>query len=553
MTASNLARIVFRKDVRALRYPLLLMLVVALVEGFFLLHPNQEGSMGATRVILSQFLGFILIAGTFLLTLQLIFSDPTGREFRFLATRPVPGASVGLAKAWFLALFLFVPYWLAREFLIAHAGLVFTPLDHLLLLAETIVTFGGSLALIVLLGIFSRSSLAVFLTLVVLILGGSILFAWWNHRPITSASLPPLPTLEHERLLQFQTFFAKAIFLAASLWAIKLRYCTRDFKTPLAVVVLGLVPSLIAFHCPYNLAQPLDDHAILPRPLTLDQFERIQMTLVTPKGKDHSYSLSGGSSNGTRYVILNQPVHLEGIATPCYVETVSYKATVTLRSGKTFSSNFSDSNAHGGVGGLHPEFMANVAGVRPSSPLQEDVVLDLLTYLPADLTGEDLTGATVRGVITLNVRRAYLAGSLPLQMGASLGLYRRRYEVTQAGFAGDRVTVVLSDTQAPLALRGDLVNWTGKDDLRCLVVYRPLSEALRETRSSGGGESSTFGVHVGHLERTYTSPPRDLAPGWQPLPADWASGAELIFIGSDSCGEITLPYEIENVDLHYKF
>src|ERR1700683_3503148 len=543
-------RLIFYKDVRALRYPLWLLLAVAIAPVLLPLNPDERSNW----VIAFSLAGICLATGTFLITIPAIQSDPAGREFRFLLTRPVHGSAIGLAKALFLTLFLIMPYWLSQEFVVACSQVSLTPLDHLLLLIESVVWCAAAVASLVLWCVFLRNGLHVVLVLVIFSVVGSFLPIWWHERSFHTGVLPLWPNLEHERLSQFRAFLSEAVFLVVAIFAIGLRYRTKGFKAPLSVALGGYGLSLLVlWFFPYNFAQTLEDQSSNRSMLTPDQLGRIHMTLLTQRGQGHQnpHDLGGGGWNGINYVNFNQSVRLEGVEPPYFVQTVGYHAVITLRSGKTFTSDYADFPSHGQVGGLNPSFMALVAGVLPSWPYQKDQQLDLATYLPKDLI-DDVTGATIKGVITLEVRRAYVAGSIPLRSEASFSIPRRRYKVAHTDFSNDSVAVDLSCFQLPLILRGDLANFNTKDDLQWLAVYRPYSESLAQQGSSSGG-GSNFGVHFTQSKFTYRAVDERLIPGWRPLPPDWASGAELVFIGSDPCGQVTLPYEIDNVDLNYRF
>ena len=551
MTTAAFVRVLFRKDVRALRYPLLLLLLLAIS---FILLPqsvNQTEYWALVPVFGGAFMGL----AAFLLTIPVIQSDPAGREFRFLLTRPIPSSAVGIAKALFIVAFVLLPYWLGVEYMVACSHVPFTLLDHILLLIQTVASFGASLGSLVLLSVFLRNALQVVLGFVVISVVPSFLSMWWQQWSLHAGVLtsPYLPDLEHERLSQIRTFLSAIVFLSFALFAILLRYRTKRFRVPLFWAVGGYVLSQFAFLCPYDCARVFGEQSSHRSMMTPEQLGRIHMTLFTEKGHHHTYDLNGGDWNGIHYVILNQSVQLEGLEPPYFVQTADYHAVITLRSGKTITSNYADSASHGGVGGLNPSFMAVVAGVLPSWPYHNEQLLDLLVYEPRSLPDEDITGATVKGVITLDVRRAYVAGSIPLRPNASFGVARRRYEITRADFSGDGVKIGLNKLQVPLVLRGDLINRNSHDEFPWLAVYRPFSESLWETSSGGSGGGSDFIVHVSQPEYTYKSVDKNLISGWRQLPPDWASGAELVFVGSDPCGQVTLPYEIDNVDLHYRF
>src|SRR5260221_580084 len=76
--------------------------------------------------------------------------------------------------------------------------------------------------------------------------------------------------------------------------------------------------------------------------------------------------------------------------------------------------------------------------------LHDALPIYLLNFQVKDLPSEDLTGATVKGVITLDVRRAYVAGSIPIKPHAAFAELRRRYEITSTSFANGNLSLNLT-------------------------------------------------------------------------------------------------------------
>ena len=548
MTNAHFVRLIFLKDVRALRYPLLLLLL--LVVSFILLPISVD--QAEYWALVPVFGGIFMGLAAFLLTIPLILSDPAGREFRFLLTRPVPNSAIGLAKALFLVVFVIVPCSLGVEYVVTCSHVPLTPLDHLMLLIQTVASFGAALASLVLVCIFLRKGLHVVLVLVIMSVATSFLSIWWQQRSFHGGIMFQWPNFEHERLSLFCTILGNAVFLCVAFFAVGWRYRTKRFRAPLILALAGYGLSLLTSFFPYNLAQGLQDQSSNRSLLTPDQLGRIKMTLIQDAHQSSPYSLSGGGNNGIYYVNLNQTVRLEGVKPPYFIQTVGYHAVITLRSGKTITSDYGNFPGHGGVGGLSPSLMAGVAGDLSSWPNQDELTLDLMSYLPRSLPDEVITGATVRGIITLDVRRAYVAGTITLRAHTFLDSRRRRYEIENADFSSDAVTFRLNILCAPLLLRGDLVNYNTPDDLKWLPFYRPFGQALQPRSTGSEGWSGTV-IQVNHQTGSYIWPMKGTVSDWRPCPPDWASGAELVFIGSDPCGQVTLPYEIDNVDLHYRF
>ncbi len=551
MKTLDYVRLIFLKDMRALRWPLLILAALTVADAFLTLDPAAIGLLIPGTVQAALFLAL----GIFAIIIPLFHSDPAGREFRFLLTRPVPGAAVGLAKALFLTLFLILPYCVAVEFSVISSRVAFTPLDHLLLLIETIACLGAALAALGLCCVFLRNRTYAVLTIVLTPLAAEFLGILWTQRSYATGVLPFQQSVENLQLFQFRDFLAEALFLAVSVSAIALRYRTRGFKAPLAITACGIALGLFAFWCPYNFARPLEGQTSTRDLLTPAQVGRIHMTLISQRTTGQpSYDLNAGESNGIQNVILNQPVHLDGIDPPYFFQTAGYHAILTLRSGKRIVADYEGLHRYGDIGGSDPSLLEAVAGLHPSGPvtlmkMEEHMGLEFLTYIPKDLGNEDLTGAAVRGVITLNIRRMYVAGSIPLRSNASFDLPRRRYEITHVEFTPDEVRVNLIQVRMPLILRGDLVNRDFGDEYKCLVVNRRFAEALQQTGISSNTVEPIFATHAVLEDYTFTPHYAPGNPNWRLLPPDWASGAELMFFGSEPCGQVTLPYQLNNVTL----
>jgi hypothetical protein len=553
MSTAAFVRLIFLKDVRALRYPLCLLLVLAVMVVVLAITGRPSGGADYD-VMLDPFLWrFFLLAGALLLTIQLIHFDPAGREFRFLLTRPVPGTAVGLAKGLFLTLFLILPYWLSQEVILAASPLSLTPLDHLLLFIETVIGCAIGEAIVVLIASFTRNGIVTLVALAGLYLVTIFLTLWWYQGLFSPRSLPSFPNVDREHLAQFRGFLGRTVFLGCALLAIGWRYQTRTFRLPLAIALGGIILNVLcASFFPFDLTRYLQYPAVAPSMLSPAQLSQIHLVVMPPKPDQPSYTLAGGGWNNINYVNLNANVQMEGVELPYFVQTIGYHAVITLRSGKTIVSDYDHFPSHGGVGNWGPTLAQAAAGVSPTYPLPREVVLDLATYVPRDFPGEDITGATIKGVITLDVRRAYVAASLPLKASSSFGTPTRRYEITRADFSSDQVVFGFDILQMPLVLRGDVPNGDLQNEYQLAVIYRPFNQALQQANhqyNSGSGSALT----VARMSYTFGPPPGPRPPNWLPLPPDWASGTELVFVGSESCGRVTCPYEIDNVDLNYRF
>ena len=543
MTTPAFVRLIFLKDVRAMRVPLVLLLLGLFAVIYLTFYTPSSGYFGTAGAVFGM---FFVCVGALLLTVHVVQSDPAGRELRFLFTRPVPGLTVGWAKGLFLLAFVVSPYYGGLEWAAARSGISLGLADHLLLLLETSVQIGALLAALVLLSVFLNNGISVFLTIVGFFVAAVATSIWW-HQWIFSLGHLPYAGPDEERLGNLRGWLGELAFLVVALVAVGLRYRKRNFRVPLAVALAGLVLGyLVGAYFPVDLVRHLQG-GDAGSPLTKEELARIRMVLVPHPLHQPPYNWNGGgTSNGIRYDALQHVVRMEGVQAPYYVQTIRYHAVATLPSGKTVVSDSATSPVHGFMGGLDLDLVAKSAGLEPTRHDDGEQTLELLTVATHDLPREDLTGATIRGLITLDVRRVYLMGTMPIRTHAAASFARESYQIADADFSENSVTITISSFRMPLLLRGDRSDWQMPE--QWLAVYRPYKEILEE---SGGSSSSgtVFGLHCFQGRQTYKEPFHDQMSNWRPLPSGWASGAELEFYGSTSVGRVSLPYEIENVDL----
>lgn len=553
-STAGLTWLIFKKDVRATRYPLALLAVI-MGTFLYLVFPPPDH---VTQIsIISPLLLFIGITGMGLLVVQLILSDPAGREMQFLSTRPVPGTAIGLAKLIFMIVFVVLPYLAYLDISLANVGIPLSPSDHLLFLTERLITGGAYLLAIVTLSAFLRNGLAIVGVMVAFFLAYVIFLSWGQWAPYH------WPSFDEERLKQFCVLLSSAVFLVSTLLILGWRYRTRELRGPLIGVAASCGLSYLALFCPYNFASFLQDQSGNASLMTPEQLSQIRMTLFSgmyhdpdSNSDESARTLTGAEgSNHVRFVNLGGLARFDGIAAPYFVQTVGYHAVVTLRSGKSFTSDYADFDAHGGVGGLQPWMMARMASGGQLSATDKKITLylDLMTYVPDRIASDDLTDATVRGVITLDVHREFIAGRIPLRTGAVLNRRRWRYEVESTDLSDRQVSYRLRIPRVPITLRGDLVNWNTPETLQWLPVYRPKELALQPRSNGFNGSDIGPVAEVIHANGQYEWPPQGTYPNFKPSPKNWSSQVELVFFGSELCGQIQLPYEIDHVDLRYRF
>ena len=536
VTTAIIVRLIFLKDVRRMRLLLVLMLGLAVVL-VLCAQPDRLGDVVPVGLLLE-----VLCLGVIV---QLIITDPAGRDFRFLFTRPVPGTAVLIAKALFFLVFLVVPTGVIHELFVARLGVPLLPLDHLLMFLETTIFAGFQISVIALFCIFFRMHRREMATAGVLCGMGGLLNLFLGN-PQRLALL--LQDNEAQLwFLHFSDLLFEALVVAVVLVTALIRYRTKRYWLPLGVAATGLALGALGLKLMLIAAPSFHPGFSGKDRLTAEQLSRVEMTLpeVTPgtRWKQHFNLDQDGSKS------LFRVVDVAGVQSPYFAFVIGSHTVATLRSGKTLV--YDSVNQRGRLpDGIIPDFQAAaVAGAAPKIVITRQIEADLLNYHPGSLQNEDLTGVRLQGAITIRICRAYRVGSTPLKEGESLLVPRHHYTITHAYFSNDGVEFGFDSLHLPLILRGEAAGGiTSDNNLKFVVVYRPYNEALHASGGGSNGSSNDF-VNVTQVRATCDVPLAGQDPDWRALPPDWSSGADLVFVGSEPCGQITVPYKIDNVDL----
>lgn len=541
MTTLHFVRLIFWKDVRR---------VIPLVVAIFLctlLHPFLHADLGVAFALQILLLGLGIYGLGLATTVGLLASDSPADEFRFLATRPIPGRTVLYAKLLFLVLFLVIGEWLLLEIDYRILEVPWRPVDHVFYFIETTTSSSAALAVIVLFSLFIRQGPYIVLAMVGLLVGFVVFSIVWRIWFPTSG--PLLQHLQHRdeseplyatwlSLIE-QIGFVAVVLLAA--WA---RYVAKWRRgRTLALTAGGMAVLFLFGSMADKLGSPLwPSNEFHPDKVPASVRDSIRLT-------DNGSPLSEQSSYlGT--VVCRTIVGGPGIVGPAYpyyiTGTGRREAMATLRSGKTIQSAAdwdSSPNLSLDVHGDAP-LAAAVIGVKPLAKgtvsfSPPGVDLRAFSYLPIHLpAGEDLTGATISGSTQVEIHRAYVAGSIPLRAGAMFARGGRWYRITKVNWSGGSISLDLKWTKLPPPLWGDVGG--NADLMQWVIVSRPRKELLLRT-SGSSGSNSFFGDGTAHW----------LCEGaGEPVPPDWLDGAEMVFIGSEDCGQITVPYQIKDVTLN---
>ncbi len=533
MTTMTFVRIIFWKDVRQMRLLLGFMLGAAILLVAF----AQPGDMG-NAVPVAIFLQLLCLC----VIIRLMLTDPVGREYRFLLTRPVPGLAVLIAKGLFLTLFLIAPACVLHEAIVARFGIPLLPLDHFLMGLETVISVGFQVGIFVLMGLFFRSMTSRESVMSMALFGAALTVNAFFLGPQRMA-LQIRGTDAQIWFLDFTNLAFEFLVIGVVVLTAFLRYRTKRYWLPIGTAAVGLALSSIALWLPAVIPPVFYPASDQKARLTAGELNRVSLTI--PKAANGSpWNLHFRSApNGLKS--LFQIVSIEGVHAPCYAVVTGAHGVLTLPSGKTFTYNSSDFSTPLPSDSIPDYAMAMAASAAQKPEISRMPDVELFRYDPARLSPGNLAGAQLQGTITVQIRRAYLAGSLPLKEGATLVTPRHRTGIVQTHFAQDYVDFSFDTFRVPLILRGESWNRT-IGDAQVVVVYRPLQTALH--RSGGGSEGSPHNDSVQAMRCNAVFNTTGMESNVQ-LPPDWATGAELDFIDSEPCGEATLPYKIEKVNL----
>ncbi len=543
-----LIRHLLAKDFRHQRLWILLVWILAISLPFIARHDAASDIHGSTP-LMTLSTGALLLLLAFVLV-RLIRLDAPGRDFHFLATRPVPWRPLLVSKIIFTALFLVVPVLVARWGAIPLLDIPVTGMDIFLYLVETAIYLGAALAVVLVFSLFLRHLAVIFAA----ILGTAILItlgnAWLHERDLhNGASLRLI-----DSSLQSSCFLVFCLALSITIGLVTwLRYRSKSLLPPLSLLVVGLTCSLLLkSFWPWHLGEWFPDS---PKDASMPAALRNQNALdFSPKENQEDRGLNGSSWDGTNVMGLNRYVVLKGLQAPYFATIVTYQAEATLKSGLVIHSAYEDVSGHGGVGGMGEEHRFQLLGFSSrENPRWDLQCYELFNYLPNRYPKDDLTGVRIKGVVTLEIRRAVLVKTMPFREGATVDWCRTHYVLRKAAVTATNVPYDIASQTISLALHGESDGWSFWKQLKWVIYNRSQGDFL-----GGGSEGEAPGAgRVLSVARSYQGAFQKSARygNWkkaqQPFPDDWMSGAEIAFIGSEPCGTIRLPYEIPSLDLRH--
>ncbi len=238
---------------------------------------------------------------------------------------------------------------------------------------------------------------------------------------------------------------------------------------------------------------------------------------------------------------------LTGVEPPYYVTMMDYHAVITLKSGRTIQSEYNDVNGHGSIGGLDDGVRSFMVGMVPTEPeTWTGHFFEILNYFPGRHPKEDFSGASVKGSLTLEIRKAVLVKTAPFRPGVTVDFPRQRYQLDRAEYSDHTLRYDLIRTSVKSVLRGSpAFDW----DEFSMLIYNP---AMRSSNAGGGNGGDFRGGFFCEVNR-FDGDSQLVIGDWRskPMPAEWMDNAKISFFTTEPCGRITLPYEIKGVNLEH--
>ena len=516
----------------------------------------------------TQFQSFYLhplYALLMIVTIRTLQLDPPGRIIHFLATRPVSGLTVAAAKALFLGLLLFLPLLVAKLETVGMLQVSFGPLDLVCFLVETAIVAGAFFAVVALPALFLRKLAAALLVLVFSTVGFVFAYLVFFNRVrsvFAQADYVPEPQLGACQWLMFELGLAVTLLLGAVVF-----YRHKAWPAAVALFVPGFLASVaLLFYWPVRLDEIVSGERFAAVPAPLRNQLRLQ-----PDGL-----ATGGWTVWKNHVdiqALPQAFQITGLPFPYYAVEKDFHAEAPDFG---LTSSFDYGVLHG-VGGMGSPFTGSyplvsvaqkqLAGFPPTpSPEGNRYTFDVFDYV-LGLTAQPIRweGHAIKGEMTLDIRRVFIARKMPVTPEMTFDLPRRRYEIefpwmypqrgTYPAGGWPSLTMTMTREAVPLVLRGDYA--AGSPDLSWLVVredanHRPI-EYLEPGNSWLGmfpPSGAFFSLERSSGELVRPTPgaenwaPAQSRPPGLPIPHDWLNSATLVIFGDESYGRASFSYLI---------
>jgi hypothetical protein len=544
MNFSALLRHLLLKDVQHQR------LILMLVWGYALLVPwtpelyeFHNGNQYQVYYLLPLY-AVILIG-----MIRLLQLDPPGRSVHFLITRPVRPSALLASKALFIVLFFFTPLLLSKLETVHILQISFNFLDAIFFTIETLIFSGAFFAVVALPALFLRKmTSALFFLIFGTVAFGVLTILYDQPRSRFSGTYyHPDPQLGACQWLMFELGLGMTLLAVAFV-----RYRWKSPVGPVGLLGGGLLLSyILLFHWPVRLDEFVSGQmfATVPSPLR----DKLHFVL----GSHSTNQVTWKDSTQIRSIALDASVY--GLAAPYFAVQIGFHAEAP-EAGLSSSYDYGVAHADGNRLPLLPRgpsessFQEQIAGFKPDAPLSWDLYsFDIFDYILGP-TSEDINwyGKTIKGALTLEIRRMFIAQTVPVRPKVNIDLPRRHYEIelprmdaqrgTYPQQGEPRVTVWMTAKSIPLVLRGDYaesaLSWLVVNHYRneyLIPNYRGLDDFPRSPVFYNHEKFLCSLLRPGQSDND--RPPKEL------IPHDWLDAAEIDIFDSEPCGRINFPYE----------
>ena len=148
---------------------------------------------------------------------------------------------------------------------------------------------------------------------------------------------------------------------------------------------------------------------------------QIKLTLKGVQGAGRN-NMADTTWNGTRLMNLTHEFFLEGVQPPYFAVLVDYHAEATLKSGRVIRSAYGGVGEHGIAEGMSRVFEKEMLGfTRALEAESHEETFQIFNYQPDQYPNEDLNGARIKGVITLEIRRGIVSENGAVESGRERG------------------------------------------------------------------------------------------------------------------------------------
>ena len=529
-----------RKDLRFARWMILITLVLAAGVLWFPSVPLGERPDQIKWLILARYGSWLL---TLLIAGHLIQLDAPLRESGFMRTRPAPRRTLLLSKA-ITVLILIVPLAMIECVLLILLGLKPCVANLLIIFAENLLILAMICSAGMALAIREPSAAKFNASVVAWIGVGGIAwlaFAWGKSTYFRTEK--PEWSYALENLNSSRLLMAQIVALTGAVIGIMCFTCSGRRETitrSLAVTVLCALATL--FFWPGNFVEAL----VPARREALRNEWPDQSTLafaftgeVPHRSSKKILSVSNSGYNGMTYRSIRGSYRLEGLSNGWMTAQNSYESELKLANGRVLTSRQSAWAPIPRVWILPP------LGIKTSfgNPYDCPFNADLAEFNLAD-AADAMSGASLKGQLTIPIKRPILLKRIPLKVGLSAHVGDHLISITKVEILSDEISFNLI-VQTPLNFsRGGWQKiWT--DRIEYLVINTAQGEYLE---NSGAGESNP---HSGHLAVRNLDFSQPIFPRYEhkEIPPGWLDGAELLIVGEEYGGSFSQSFDFPNINL----